>query len=159
MTAARQYSVPSDDSLPLHDLGASQAELEKAVKAVHTGLAGQGARRGRIWALGVLDSVGSLTGAFERHAAMSESALENLLEIAPQLGHVAVQLEDEHEKIIITLEECLCRLRREPSAPETEWVNELRVQLIEALHALANHREREECFVYDTFESETGGGD
>ncbi len=157
MTAAPQYSVPPDDSL--HELGASQAELERAVKAVHTGLAGQGARRGRIWALGVLDSVGSLTGAFERHAAVSESALENLLEIAPQLGHVAIQLEDEHQKIIVTLEECLCRLRREPSAPETEWVNELRVQLIETLHALAGHREREECFVYDTFESETGGGD
>lgn len=159
MTTARQYSFHSPGTEHRQDLAESRAEIERAVQALRVGLAGVGARRGRIWALGVIDPVGSLTGAFERHARSSKQALVELAEIAPELDHVMIRLEEEHAEIILALEECLCRLRREPSAPETEWVNDMRTDLIHTLRALADHQEREECFVHDTVEFETGGGD
>jgi len=158
MTTDRQFSFPGGD-VGRQRLVESRENLKQALQQMQRGLQTPGARRGRIWALGMIDDLRVLTEAFENHAALSEGAMEDLVEASPQLDHVVVQLEEEHDRITILLGEELFRLRRNPSSPETEWIKEMRADIDATMRALLDHQEREACFVQDSRDIETGGGD
>ena len=159
MTTNRQFSLPGADLSRRTTLDQSRADLSAALEELQGAIAAPGARRGRIWALSMVDRLRVLAEAFERHAELSEGALEDLVEDAPQLDHVVIELEGEHAELTLMLGEELCRLRREPSAPETAWIEEMKADLDATVKALLHHQEKEECFVFDSQEIETGGGD
>lgn len=159
MTTDRQFSLPGADMSRRQLLDQTRANLTEAMEEIQRALSLPGARRGRIWALGMVDRLRVLAEAFDQHASISEGALEDLVEDAPQLDQVVVELESEHAELTLMLGEELCRLRREPSAPETAWIQEMKADLDATVRALLNHQEREACFVHDSQEIETGGGD
>lgn len=124
-------------------------ELERAIAA-------PAGADGAAWWDRVLECLGALRDAFQRHVAATEAPggiHDEIVAYAPRLAHARDRLVHAHVEIATALD-----LLTAP-APPPGGVSEAREAVLDVLGQLARHRHRGADFVYEAYNFDIGGGD
>ena len=135
--------------------------LRHCMEELETAIAAPAPGRETAWAQEVASSLGTLTSAFERHVAETESPdgfLQQLTTEAPRLDPAVSRLRRDHARIKLLIQ-TLRTGAREAAAGGHPSPTDLRTAALELLGQLARHRQRGADLIYEAYLVDIGTGD
>lgn len=146
----------------LDDARGQRAGLHHAVVALEEAIAAPAPGRARDWSTRVHDTLVDVSGAFERHIAVTEGPdglLEDVIRTAPRLANAARSLGEEHEAIRSGISDSLVSVRSLAHGKASDGVTEVRESLLALLARLSRHRQRGADLIFETYAVDIGEGD
>lgn len=146
----------------LDDARGQRAGLHHAVIGLEEAIAGPAPGRAGDWAMQVHDALVDVSGAFERHIAVTEGPdglLEDVTRTAPRLANAARMLGGEHEAIRRGIAESLVAVRSLAHGRGSDGVTDVRENLLGLIARLSRHRQRGADLIFEAYAVDIGEGD
>ena len=141
-----------DQTEALQAAASRRSELKDALSKVEVAAASPSARDG--WRTRLLEELEELRAALLDHVAEVEAAdglLEEMLAQVPRLANQIGIVRDEHPDLCRQVDQVILDVR------DSEDVIDLRSGVLDALTAIARHRQRGSDLVYDGYNIDIGG--
>jgi hypothetical protein len=140
---------------------ANRDELHQALVDLEQAVAAAGPSRASDWAQSVATCLRGVDSTFRQHVHVTEARdglYEEILTLAPRLGHAVDRLREEHEVIGSQITALLAEVAGGPQSDPGDWIDARREQCLVVLGGLTRHRQRGADLTYEAYTDVGGDG-